>query len=105
MEEYVFSREPRLYKRVCPSIGQSVGPSVRPLVGNANFRRAVTRRVYELVYVNFEKNKACTGSPTNQRPSRITLTNQRPERERASQKNMRSALGARPTQIESMYNY
>ena len=62
-------------------------------------------RVYELVYVNFEKNKACTGSPTNQRPSRITLTNQRPERERASQKNMRSALGARPTQIESKDNY
>ena len=25
----VFRREPRLYKRVCPSVGPSVGPSVR----------------------------------------------------------------------------
>ena len=26
-----------LYKRVCPSVGQSVGPSVDPSVGNAFF--------------------------------------------------------------------
>ena len=36
---YVSSREPRLYKRVCPSVGslvrRSVGPSVRWSVGNA----------------------------------------------------------------------
>ena len=28
-----------LYKRVCPSVGRSVGPSVRPSVGNAFFLR------------------------------------------------------------------
>ena len=28
----LFSREPRLYKRVSPSLGPSVGPSVGPLV-------------------------------------------------------------------------
>ena len=28
----VFSREPRLYKRVCPSVGPSVGPLVAPSV-------------------------------------------------------------------------
>ena len=47
-----FSREPRLYKRVCPSVGPSVGRSV----GNLFFRRAETKtandlfRVYELVH-------------------------------------------------------
>ena len=30
---WIFSREPRLYKRVCPSVGRSVGPSLGPLVG------------------------------------------------------------------------
>ena len=29
----IFSREPLLCKRVCPSVGQSVDRSVRPLVG------------------------------------------------------------------------
>ena len=37
----LFSREPRLYKRVCPSVGRSVRwsvrPSVRRLVGNLFF--------------------------------------------------------------------
>ena len=33
--DFVFSREPRLYKRVCPSVGRSVRPSVGPSVRNA----------------------------------------------------------------------
>ena len=96
------------------SVRRSVGPSVRRSVGRKReFSAGGDKtandlfRVYELVYVNFEKNKACTKqrSPTNQRPSRIFLTNQRPERERASQKNMRSALRARPSQSQSKDNY
>ena len=31
----VFSREPRLYKRVCLSVGWSVGPSVGQPVGSS----------------------------------------------------------------------
>ena len=52
---HVFSREPRLYKRVCPSVGPSVRGSVGPSVRNHFFRRAETKtandlfRVYELV--------------------------------------------------------
>ena len=54
----VFSREPRLYKRVCPSVRRSVGRSVRRSVGNHFFRRAETKtandffRVYELVFIS-----------------------------------------------------
>ena len=35
---YLFSREPRLYKRVCPSVGPSVRPSVGPSVGRSVMR-------------------------------------------------------------------
>ena len=34
-ELFVFSREPRLYKRVCPSVRRSVGPSVGRSVGRS----------------------------------------------------------------------
>ena len=50
-----FSREPRLYKRVCPSVGPSVGPSVRRSVRNAFVPAGRDEpandlfRVYELV--------------------------------------------------------
>ena len=45
---YVFSREPRLYKRVCPSVGPSVGRSVSRSVRNLFFRRAETRTANDL---------------------------------------------------------
>ena len=95
---------------VRPSVRRSIRPSVgrkREFSAGGDKTANDLFRVYELVYVNFEKNKACTKqrSPTNQRPSRIFLTNQRPERERASQKNMRSALRARPSQSQSKDNY
>merc|ERR1711911_165222 len=49
----LFSREPRLYKRVCPSVRPSVGPSVRPSVRNLFFWRAETsRRTTYFVYTN-----------------------------------------------------
>ena len=57
----LFSREPRLYKRVCPSVGPSVGPLVRrsvgPSVGNAFVSAGRDEpandlfRVYELVII------------------------------------------------------
>ena len=40
----IFSREPRLYKRVCPSVGPSVGRSV----WNAFSRRAETETANDL---------------------------------------------------------
>ena len=53
MSSHVFSREPRLYKRVCPSVGPSVGPLVGPLVTLLSAGRDEPAndlyRVYELV--------------------------------------------------------
>ena len=49
----LFSCEPRLYKRVCPSVGRSVGRSVGPLVMLLSAGRDEPAndlfRVYELV--------------------------------------------------------
>ena len=53
----VFSREPRLYKRVCPSVGpsvrrsvgRSVGPSVMLLSAGRDEPANDLLRVYELV--------------------------------------------------------
>ena len=55
MTRVIYSREPRLYKRVCPSVGPSVRPSVRWSVGNAFVSAGRDEpandlfRVYELV--------------------------------------------------------
>ena len=35
LSSFFFSREPRLYKRVCPSVGPSVRPSIGPSVGRS----------------------------------------------------------------------
>ena len=53
---FIFSQEPRLYKRVCPSVGPSVGQSVGPSVGNAFVSAGRDEpandlfRVYKLVF-------------------------------------------------------
>ena len=45
----VFSHEPRLYKRVCPSVGPSVGPLVMLLSAGRDEPANDLFRVYELV--------------------------------------------------------
>ena len=44
----LFSREPRLYKRVCPSVDRSVGPSVGPSAGGNEPANSLFR-AYKLV--------------------------------------------------------
>ena len=48
----LFSREPQLYKRVCPSVGPSVGPSVRNLFffGGQKRRRRTNYAVYPALF-------------------------------------------------------
>ena len=47
----IFSREPRLYKRVCPSVGPSVGPSVMLLSAGRDEPANDLFRVYKLVLI------------------------------------------------------
>ena len=59
----VFSRELRLYKRVCPSVGPSVGPLVSPSVTLLSRRAETSRRTTYFMYTNLFLNAITLESP------------------------------------------